>query len=560
MAVSKSIQEKIEKHALSQLNSRKDLNVDKVNIHFCKESVGRGIAVGRGEERVVNAAKESVLVLVDHAPLHNWGHPCEIMLYDAASGEHYETYSSQFPPDSYFHQPKEYVALHAPVKFPAEKPLPALESVRIQPLERIINAVSGKRYAILFSGMSDNRHLNDLEFLYRTLLDNYGFDPADITVLNYDGTIRYAGAPTPVGNWPGNNTPYRIQINYSGTKQNMLLALDQVKQKLKSDDLLLIHTNNHGDGPTSVSQIPSKEADLCCYPNWDSLKASEFGSKIQAFPRHYSLIVMMEQCHSGGFKNAVLDNSKAEITSFAAACEETANSIGGANFDPFACDWIAAVTGNNPNGLALSKPVPYPASANDAFVYANAVKHSYDTPVYADKPPPCGKEQFLVPMVAAILDELPYNPNNLTVINEGAAGWLLTDGCMRMKMFDNEEDARNGLRVARRHNRQGFVGRSNPRTNRIDYILGYWIGNSGLPREPLTKTDRICYNPSNLTINYMGDNGWRLQDGGHYLVIAHDRKDAKAMFDIFKQFNYTCYIGRNNQRPDRKNYIMTYFE
>ena len=41
---------------------------------------------------------------------------------------------------------------------------------------------------ILYSGMSNMRHLNDLEFCYRMLIDRYAFDPKNIYVLNYDGT------------------------------------------------------------------------------------------------------------------------------------------------------------------------------------------------------------------------------------------------------------------------------------------------------------------------------------------------------------------------------------
>ncbi len=67
-------------------------------------------------------------------------------------------------------------------------------------------------------------------------------------------------------------------------------------------------------------------------------------------------------------------------------------------------------------------------------------------------------------------DELRYDPHKLRVVYEGARGWLLTDGRSRMKMFSNKEDARNGLRVARRHTRHGFIGRDNPRTDRMDYI------------------------------------------------------------------------------------------
>lgn len=157
-------------------------------------------------------------------------------------------------------------------------------------------------------------------------------------------------------------------------------------------------------------------------------------------------------------------------------------------------------------------------------------------------------------------DELPYNPSNLRIVNEGAKGWLLTDGRSRMKMFHDAEDARNGLRVARRHTIHGFVGRDNPRSNRIDYIMEYWTGNSGLPHEPLTKTDCLPYNPNNVLVEDRDAQGWRLRDGNHWMLIAHDMNDALAMLNFVERHTKICFIGRGNPRPNRKDYIMTYWE
>lgn len=157
-------------------------------------------------------------------------------------------------------------------------------------------------------------------------------------------------------------------------------------------------------------------------------------------------------------------------------------------------------------------------------------------------------------------DELPYNPRNLRIVDEGSKGWLLTDGVSRMKMFDTKEDARNGLRVARRHTRHGFVGRDNPRRNRIDYITEYWAGNSGLPHEPLTKVDGIPYNPANVLAEDLDAKGWRLKEGNHWMLMAHDMNDALAVLRVVERHTRMCFIGRGNRRSNRKSYIMTYWE
>jgi hypothetical protein len=158
------------------------------------------------------------------------------------------------------------------------------------------------------------------------------------------------------------------------------------------------------------------------------------------------------------------------------------------------------------------------------------------------------------------VDEIAYNPNTLRIVDEGANGWLLTDGNSRMKMFDNKEDARNGMAVARRYTRQGFVGRENHRSNRIDYITEYWAGNSGLPWQPLTKIDAIPYNPRNVVAEDLDAKGWRLKEGNHWMVLADDFDDALAVLRIIERYTRLCFIGRGNKRPNRKQYIMTYWE
>lgn len=157
-------------------------------------------------------------------------------------------------------------------------------------------------------------------------------------------------------------------------------------------------------------------------------------------------------------------------------------------------------------------------------------------------------------------DEIAYNPRTLRIVDEGANGWLLTDGVSRMEMLDNKEDARNALRVARRHTRQGFVGRDNHRANRIDYITEYWTGNSGLPHEPLTKVDVIPYDPGKVVAEDIDADGWRLKEGNHWMLMADDLNDALAVLRIVERYTKMCFIGRGNKRPNRKSYIMTYWE
>src|SRR5204863_8256808 len=84
----------------------------------------------------------------------------------------------------------------------------------------------------------------------------------------------------------------------------------------------------------------------------------------------------------------ILAQSKAVNTSVSSACVELNNSIGGASFDPFARDWIAAMAGHTPYGGALASNPDTDGSgkvsAREAHNYADSVHDPYDTPFYSE--------------------------------------------------------------------------------------------------------------------------------------------------------------------------------
>ena len=344
------------------------------NLYVLKDVQPAHSEIKAGHQKIP-IEKPTAVVFVDEEPMANWSHDCRYLLHDSDSGILYQEVKAGFPP-YLVNPPDTFEAFHTPVV--AQNPLRKIWTIE-QELVFPWRIRKGNRYAILFSGASNNRHTNDLEFLYRQLMDRFYFDEDKITVLNYDGTTNYAGGPQPVTSWPGDGTAYTMPVHDAGTKQALADAIDALKPKLNQDDLLLIHTNNHGghDGTESY---------LCTYSGPD-YTASDFASKLGELPAFADLIVMMEQCHSGGFNDAVIESSTAERTTFAAACTEGKNSIGGADFDPFARDWIAAFAGADPYGAALVSDPDYDSSgrisAREAFAYVDDVHNSYDSPVYS---------------------------------------------------------------------------------------------------------------------------------------------------------------------------------
>ena len=415
------VRDKIMAHAKAFITERTDIDENAVNLHLSTTPIPAGAPILSGGEPSFRLPQPSAVVVADKAPLYNWGHPCEHFLYDVGSGEHYHTHAGEFPVNDFFHAPHLFDAFHTPVNFD-NIVTSVVRAVRRNPrINEALALAHRSRHAILFAGMTNNRHLNDLEFLYRTLLDVYYFDPANIIVLNWNGTLGYDGNPQPVTRWPGDDSPYRIRIDGPGTCAALLGALDTVKARIRDDDLLLIHTNNHGGGPPD-----SPAAWLCCQPNWASCSPTDLSTKLRTFPEFATLVVMMEQCHSGGFMSSVLASSTARSTSFSAAVPANMSSMGGAHFDPYARDWIAAMASHNPDHGSLSRTVSVPASAREAFDYATAVKVAGDSPVYSDGPDGAGAQHHLG--FKKILSETAVDRPAAAVFRDTLyVGWAGTD-------------------------------------------------------------------------------------------------------------------------------------
>lgn len=163
-----------------------------------------------------------------------------------------------------------------------------------------------------------------------------------------------------------------------------------------------------------------------------------------------------------------------------------------------------------------------------------------------------------VPIFAQSEDCLPYNPNNLRIEDEGADGWLLTDGVSRMLVLDNETDALAALAVAQRHTQHCFVGRGTARTDRSSYVHEYWQGNSGIETF-VEDEDCIPYASSSIFLENIGSDGWLLTDGSMAMVILDTKEDGELLLAHAQENDQQCFIGRNNTRPNRMSYIVEYW-
>ncbi len=393
----------------------KKLKIDKqANLHIYNEVLVVGDRLGTSALGVP-IERDSALVFVDLSPACNWAHPCEYNLYDIKTGKLYQKVKASLPPLMLNLDREAETAFHMPVQVIDTKIKRAAWKKRIPPITNAPSVSSNERYAILFTGKAENRHTNDLEFLYRTLIDIYGFNAANIQVCNHDGTVNYfLGNNTSqtiganLGNWPGDNTAYRLVVNHPGTQAGFQAALNAIAAQIQPEDFLFIHTNNHGGGVGDQgrnAQGPFNLTNFCMFvydatgTYWIPYYVNDFITDFSVLPACEELMVMMEQCRSGGFITPVINNSPANWTHVATAVAATDYSDGGANFDPFAEDWIAGMNGQYPDGTGLSQTVDTNndgrTSAIEAFVYADAVVQGGDTPTSSDSPSGYGAYIFL---------------------------------------------------------------------------------------------------------------------------------------------------------------------
>src|SRR5262245_28060053 len=341
-------------------------------------------------DTTIIVGSDSLLVFVDEMPTANFGHPCRYQFYSPVSGQLVQEEEAQFPPS--VAEPGILVEdFHAPLRVKYSRPVVFGGAAWKQaPWPWLVN--DDNRYALLYtSQISNRRHVEDLEFAWRTLRYRFGFPANHIYVLCYNGTIGAVDATAAdTATWVGDDTPYEMVVHAAATKQNLQTTLTAISNRMNSDSLLFVHTNNHG----SSSGL--------CVDNTSVVTPSEWGNMLAGMTQFGTLVVTMEQCFSGAFAQPTLDNTRAARTSFASAVPADKVSAGDAHFDPWARVWFESVNGATAYGAALPADPDtnhnHRVSVREAFNYSAAhdpATATYDDPQYADAPAGCGVSIYL---------------------------------------------------------------------------------------------------------------------------------------------------------------------
>src|SRR5882762_4879500 len=212
---------------------------------YVHDAIYRGGDVLQPKRGDIVVPRDSIIVFADDEPTKNWGHRCRYLFHDPKTGELIQELPALLPPTFDFGERFELFHQASTVSAVSRSQYPLLY---LPPWLYLENASSW--YAILYSGASMNRHVNDIEFLYRILVNLYRVPAANITVLSFDGTLDYNDAswqkvPPPVGNWPGGHPPEQEEDHRLGNKGGIAAGHRGLGEKMGPQDNLFLHTNNH---------------------------------------------------------------------------------------------------------------------------------------------------------------------------------------------------------------------------------------------------------------------------------------------------------------------------
>jgi hypothetical protein len=156
-------------------------------------------------------------------------------------------------------------------------------------------------------------------------------------------------------------------------------------------------------------------------------------------------------------------------------------------------------------------------------------------------------------------DCVSHDPNQLTVEPFGTGYRMIDSGSHAMALLDNLTDAQNALSVARGFTQHCFDSRTSP--DKGKHLMEYWKGGKGVAG-PVSNEDCISYNRTNLSIVEVNDASgqwWSLRDGGLYMEAFTSQADAVRGRLVAQQHSRQCFIGRDNQRPNHRDYILEYW-
>ena len=290
----------------------------------------------------------------------------------------------------------------------AAPPTPAAASARsTAPANPLAVNAGGGKYAVLVSGYEPGAvpSMNTMGFLYKTLINVYGFAKKDIFVL-YDN-----------GEWWDLDGDGQNDVDYSATRANVFAVFDTLDfdRNVGGDDLVLVYCGDHGSRTDCwLDGTDTGAAELCLH-NWVVFRSTEMDSVftnledqdvVDNWPR---IIAVFDECYGGGFVDKMTPYARRAACSGSSAKQPSNYAWGprpsaqwpSNNYVAFTYHWICAMAGADPEGNPVNADTNGDGhvSFEEAYQYAKtndefAVSKS-ETPQYWDMDDGYGKRILL---------------------------------------------------------------------------------------------------------------------------------------------------------------------
>ncbi len=344
---------------------------------FCYRFVSRLLGDDNGDydyyigiPAIQQVNKSMCLVFVDEEPGSGWEHPCKYVYLTRVQGNaeiKHSIVDSVCPPTNITLRP-----IHKPNRYGANA---TMKPVVEKDLSNEPNEAAGHTYAVILNGgmspTSNKEHYwNDCSFIYKTLRNRYEVPKANIKVIMSDGTDEGADMDPIVGNeyisspldLDGDGQP---DIEYAATKENLQLVFGELAQKLTDNDHLLLFVTDHG----GIDKTRNNKTYMYLWNNV-KLYPEELAAYLESINAGFVSIVM-GQCYSGGFIEALKDTNR--IIATASSATEMSFRSTTVPFNEFLYHWTSALNGYDAFGNEVDCGDALPIA--DAQLYA--AKHDF---------------------------------------------------------------------------------------------------------------------------------------------------------------------------------------
>ncbi len=347
---------------------------------------GGGIIADWKDNTLITAPAPGWFVFIDHFPGANWEHASTYVFVDQDTGE-LITMDAMCPPaqltdlaeiTDFSDNPSPEASARAHAWFD--------QAIAHGPVTR--PQTRGLAYAIIISGGANqgNNHIrywNDSSFIYKTLINYYGYDEDNVWVLISDGLNPAADRSDNTNSPPDLDGDGDDDTMYPATLAYVDQAFGELASVLTASDQLFIFTTDHGGSNGGWN----------AYLNlWNTEECSDahLAELVDALPCE-TVIGCFEQCYSGG----MIDNLEADgrVLASAARYDELSWAMGPDYiYDTFVYHWTSAVAMERPDGTPVNADTNGDTiiSMKEAFDYALANDGEDEHPQYSSTPEALG--------------------------------------------------------------------------------------------------------------------------------------------------------------------------